>query len=140
MKYFICALDNIYLGIPTGQIQRVMPVTRIQTSVFETENDDVFISIPALLCPKDAACTHSPPHGLVLKSAACSRPGRTILLAPRIDIDLEIPEENIRRLPEAFVGVFSFFRGACFTDDSYKMILILDPEKLAANSMLESKK
>ena len=142
VKYFICALgtpgeaerpqaagqffpsETVNLGIPEERIERIIPVTRLQTNVYETENQDAFISLPALFRQKDA------PHGLVLKpgTAAGKRPGKTILLTPKIDIDLEIPEEDIRRLPEAFTGLFGFFRGACFTGPD--MILILDLNKL----------
>jgi hypothetical protein len=51
-----------------------------------------------------------------------------VLLTPRIDIDLEIAEENIYRLPESFLGQFRYFSGACFNGQN--VILILDPEKL----------
>jgi len=152
VKYFICALgrpagaqsgsdrryvepkvrdslpDTVNLGIPAEQTERIIPLTRLQTGVMESENQEVFISIPVLFRQEDT----SAPHGLVLKSgpAAGKRPGKTILMTPRIDIDLEIPEESIRRLPEAFSGQFPFLRGACFAGQN--MILILDPDKLVS--------
>ena len=149
------------MGIPSEQIQRIIPVTRAQTKVFETENEDAFISIPALFHKKGAATVrpfgpfadrmdsmganapgvvHAAPHALVLKSksAAFNWTGSTMLLSPKIDVELEIPEEKIRALPKAFAGLFSFFRGACFADGSYNMIFILDLEKLITNSITES--
>ena len=125
MKYFICALDTLTLGIPAEQTERIIPVTRVQTSVTENENGQAFISIPALFKQKE----NSAPHGLVLKSA----PSKTVLLTPRIDIDLEIPEESIRPLPETFSGLYPFIRGVFFTGNSEKMILIFDPKKLMEN-------
>ena len=141
MNYFICELDIIYLGVPAEQIRRIIPVTRFQTNVLETENEEAFISVPALFHPKAECTQDNAVHGLILKNGltACDFSGKTILLAPKIDIDMEIPEEKIFRLPEAFTGVFSFLRGAHFTDD-YKMILILDTEKLTANIKPEKTK
>jgi len=132
VKYFICAFGNNLLGIPAEHTQRVIPVTRVQECVFIADNEEAFISIPALFQKKDAARVQETPHGLVLKDSfrINNWPGKIILLSPKIDIDLEIPEEKIRKLPEVFAGVFAFFRGACFQEDSGKMILILDLEKL----------
>ena len=127
VKYFICALGtSAKLGIPAEQTERIIPVSRLQTSVYETENDDAFISIPALFRQKDIAA----PHGLVLKGGRDDGNGKTILLTPKIDIDLEIPEENIHSFPEAFAGLYTFIKGACFSGGSQNVILILDPEKL----------
>ena len=133
MKYFICALDRTNsgstgllgtsgcLGIPAERTERIIPVSRRQTAVYETENDEVYISLPALFGLKDTAA----PHGLVLKQAGEAEK-KTVLLAPKVDIDLEIPEESIHRLPDALAGVFRYFRGAFFSGDS--VIYILDTE------------
>ena len=127
MKYFVCDLyrihgkPNVCLGIPTERTERIIPSDRIQAAVYETENQEAYISLPALFRLEDAAA----PHGLVLKT---SGPVKTVLLAPRIDIDLEISEEDIRRLPEALAEMLVFFRGISFSGE--KAILILDPEKL----------
>ena len=99
MKYFVCALDSIShsptsLGFPAEHTERIIPAGRLQSSVYETENDEVFISIPVLFKLKD----NTAPHGLVLKA---SRFVRTVLLTPKIDVELEIPKENIHPLPEA---------------------------------------
>ena len=140
MNYFICELDIIYLGVPAEQILRIISVSRLQANVLETENEEAFISIPALFNPKAECFKANAVHGLILKNGmAGDFSGKTILLAPKIDIDMEIPDEKICRLPEAFTGVFSFLRGAHFTDD-YKMILILDTEKLTANIKPEKTK
>jgi len=127
VKYFICALGKVNLGIPAGQTERVIPVTRPQTAVYEIENREAYISVPALFRQNNAAA----PHGLVLKTtpAGCER---AILLTPRIDIDLEIPAEDIHRLSEAFTGIFSFVSGVCFSREE-DMILILDTEKIITN-------
>jgi len=128
MRYFICALEKINLGIPAEQTERIIPVSRAQTSVYETGEQGAFISLPALFQQEDTAVF----HGLVLKNrgedSTANALGKTILLMPKIDIDMEIPEDAIHRLPETFVGVFSFFSGAYF--DGENPILILNPQKL----------
>jgi hypothetical protein len=125
LKYFICALDKINVGIPAGQTERIIQVTRVQCAVRETENQEVFISLPVLFQQKDNAA----PHGLVLKSDNTEQSGfKTVLMTPPIDAELEIPEDDIYNLPKALSGVFKFFRGAYCTDQN--VILILDPEKL----------
>ena len=133
MKYFICALDKTnstpasYLGIPTEFAERIIPITRVQTAVYETEDEEAFISLPLLLEQKEAAA----PHGIVLKNSqnASTCPNlKTVLLSPRIDIDMEIPEERIHGLPEILTEKLRYFSGACFNEQS--LILILNPEKL----------
>jgi len=125
-KYFICAIGRINLGIPAQQTERIIQVTRIQDAVCETENQEVFISLPALLRQKD----RSAPHGVVLKPLVSQPPNtaKTTLLTPRIDAELEIPEENIHKLPKAMDGAYRHFRGAYCNDKN--VILILAPEKL----------
>jgi chemotaxis signal transduction protein len=130
LKYFICALDKINLGISADRTERIIPVTRIQRTVCETENQEVFISLPVLLRQKDS----SAPHGIVLKSNnGESSAVKTVLLTPQIDVELEIPEENIHSLPEALGGLFKFFRGAYCTDQN--VILILNSEKLMGDML-----
>jgi len=127
LKYFICALGKINLGIPAQQTERIVSVTRVQDAVCENENQEVFISLPALLRQKDK----SAPHGIVLKSGAGQSPAKTAkttLLTPRIDAEIEIPEEGIHSLPKAMAGTYRHFRGAHCTDKN--VILILAPEKL----------
>ena len=127
MKYFICSADEMNLAIPAERTERVIPVSRSQPSLCETGNNEVFISIPVLLKLKDIAA----PHGIVLKphaSKSADEHAKTVLLVPKIDIDLEIPEEKINMLPDALGGLSRYFRGAFFTDKN--VILVLDPESL----------
>jgi len=128
LKYFICALGGTNLGIPSERTERIISVTRQQETVCETENGEVYISLPALLRQKDRTA----PHGIVLKSGAGgSTPAataKTILLTPKIDAELEIPEDAVRDLPKAMTGVYTHFRGAYCTDKN--IILLLNPEKL----------
>jgi hypothetical protein len=97
----------------------------VQSAVYESENGEMFISLPVLFRLKESAT-----NGVVLKDTSVSKEAapKIILLTPKIDIDLEIPDENIHHLPESFSGQFRYFRGACFNDQN--VILILDPEKL----------
>ena len=128
MKYFICSLGRINLGIPTGQTGRIVSVNRIQDAVCETENQEIFISLPALLGQKDKIA----PHGIVLKTSE-GRTTKTTLLTPKIDSELEIPEEDIRSLPRAMDGAYRHFRGAYCTGTN--IILILNPEKLREDKL-----
>jgi len=123
MKYFICALENkkINLGISAKHTQRIIQAAKIQAVEYEAESKEIFVSLPALLQQKNTDA----PHGIVLKT---EHKKRIVLLTPRIDIDLEIPEENISRLPDAFVGLYGYFRGVCFHKES--LILILNIEKI----------
>jgi hypothetical protein len=147
LNYFICALGKINLGIPAQHTDHIIQTARAQDAVYEKENQEVFISLPALLRQKNCPA----PHGIVLKSAAgaaptdnlppgCGAPpafvapsAKTTLLTPRIDAELEIPEEKIHSLPKAMNGAYRFFRGAYCTDRN--VILILDPEKLVENAL-----
>ena len=125
MKYFICTLETdnnaaVYMGFPAEKTEQIISISRVQTSVCETENRETFISIPVLFQLKDKTT----PHGLVLRN-----PLRTILLTPKINTEMDIPEESIHRLPESLTGMLKFFRGLCF--DGKNLILIFDPDKLA---------
>jgi hypothetical protein len=130
LKYFICALGSalgkINIGIPAEMTERIIAVTRIQGTVRETENQEVFISLPALMRQKETPA----PHGVVLKAPVPeSQPVvKTTLLTPKIDAETEIPEEGIHGLPKAMDGTYKHFRGAYCTGKS--VILILAPEKL----------
>ena len=123
MKYFICAADGMNLAIPAERTERVIPVSRTQTTLCETEDRNIFISLPVLLKLKDSCA----PHGIVLKAGAGEQI-KTVLLVPKIDIDLEIPEESIFKLPEALGDLSVYFKGACFINQN--AFLILDPDKL----------
>jgi len=119
------------LGIPSERTERIISVTRQQEAVCETENGEVYISLPALLRQKDRTA----PHGIVLKSGAgaggpppAGAAMKTILLTPKIDAELEIPEDAVRGLPKAMTGVYMHFKGAYCTDKN--IILLLNPENL----------
>ena len=147
MNYFLCGLDTIQLGIPAEWTERIIPVTRVQTALYETEGQETYISLPVLFRQKDC----NVPHGVVLKDEAVMNSSladdgssagagssvdaggivKTVLLTPRIEKDLEIPEENIHGLPEALNGLLRYFKGACFNGNS--MILILNSKKITEN-------
>ena len=127
MRCFICTLatpvSSIQLGITAEHTERIIPVTRTQAGKYETENGEAFVSLPALFKQEHSGT----PHGVVLKNTGSAL--KTVLLSPRIDIDLEIPKEAIHPLPDTLTGVFRNFSGACF--DKENLILILDTNKLA---------
>jgi len=127
MKYFLCNIDInksnyncTYLGFPSEYIERIIVSERKSLSVFETEGNDSFVSIPMLLKLKE----HITPHGLVLKSPGLVK----ILLTPKIDEELDIPEYEIKDLPKTFAEFFIFFKGVFFIEK--KIIFILDPKKI----------
>ena len=115
MKYFVCALDGICMGIPAEHTERLVSAPQ---SPADTE---VFITLPTVFCLKNTDA----PHGIVLKSDG---PVTTVLLTPKIDIELDIPDEKIHALPQALTGQLQYFSGASFFDNT--MILILNTEKL----------
>jgi len=130
MKYFMCALGAeaqneqasaaVYLCIPTMHAERIIPVTKTQAAESETENDEVFISLPVLFQQKNTVT----PHGIVLRS---DQVPKTVLLTPRIEKDVEIPEESVQRLPGIFAGLSKYFKGIYF--DNQNLFLIVNTEK-----------
>ena len=132
MRYFICNLDHTNpnnpqtcLGIPAEHTERIIPAGQKDMAgseaASEPSGEEVFVSIPALLRLKDPQA----PHGLVLKGGSQKR---TVLLTPKIDVELEIPEEDIHPLPNTLDDFLFYFRGAFFSGP--RVILILDPAKI----------
>ena len=115
MKYFISAADNaaFLLGFPAEQTEQIVPAER---ALALADSASKLISIPALLKLKDTTA----PHGIILKT-------KTVLLTPRINTELEIPQENIYPLPKSFAG-FGFFIGVYFTENN--IIYIVDSENV----------
>ena len=125
MRYFICAFEMIHCGIPAESIEQIIQLSRSQNSLYETVDSDIFISLPALF-----RCSYATPHGLVLKISvsAGSFTRKVTLLTPKIEKDMEIPDENVHRLPQLFSGPFIFFRGVFFNEGN--PVFVLNPEKL----------
>ena len=69
------------------------------------------------------------PHGIVLKPV---NEKKTVLLAPPLDIDLEIPDEDIYTLPKTFNEILRYCKGVCFInkDKNERMVITLDIEKI----------
>jgi hypothetical protein len=136
VKYFVCAADGVHFGIPSEQTERIISLNRVQTGVCETENNEVFISLQALFRLKNS----SDAHGLILKSerhGPHGDPVKTVLLTPKIDIELEIQEENIYELPKSFTGLFEYFKGLCFTEKQDNVIFIINIKKILDTFVLE---
>jgi len=115
-------MGKVNIGIPSERTERIITLNRDQNSICESENGEYFISIPALF-----KLEHCAAHGLVLKST--NGEDRIVLMLPKIDIELEIPDENIYNLPNVLAGNFKYFCGTCFTDN--KPVLILNTNKLS---------
>ena len=129
MKYFICALEKTNIGIPAFGAEKIIPVSRVQDTVYGTGDGMVYISLPVLFLQKD----YTAPHGLVLKPAA-NAALQTVLLTPRIENEMEIPEKEIRSMPGVLTALngrgrmLGFFCGVHFTGGD--IIFILDLNKL----------
>ena len=126
MKYFLCAFGDMYLGIPSALTERVVSAARTASAVFESDGSDVYISLPVLFGRADIPS----PHGLVLKSSVNDK--KVTLLAPSLDIDLEIPDEEIFSVPKVLSGVMRYCKGTGFVkrNSQTRFVLILDSEKL----------
>jgi len=125
MRYFVCAFGMIRFGIPAESTEQIIPLSRTQTSLYETADSNVYVSLSALFKQNFAT-----PHGLVLKLSV-SGGRKIILLTPKIEKDMEIPDDNVHGLPQVFSGPFIFFKGAFF--DGGNPVFILNPEKLSGN-------
>jgi len=122
VKYFICALDKTNIGIPARQTERIISAEGAR----EKEDGEKIISLPELFQLKNCET----PHAVILKrDNGNAYNSKILLLTPRIDAELEIPEDEIRGLPNAMAGVYRHFTGAYCCDT--KVILILNPEKIA---------
>jgi chemotaxis signal transduction protein len=79
------------------------------------------ISLAALCGQKETDA----PHGLVLKSG---RSPAVVLLTPKIQTDMELPDAELRAFPRSLAAFLRYFRGAFL--DASGMILALDPETI----------
>jgi len=113
----------ISFGIPAESTGQIIQQSRVQNTLCDTEGSDVFISLSAMF--KQSFIT---PHGLILKSSV-SGGRKVILLTPKIEKDMEIPEENIHRLPQVLSGIFIFFKGVFFSKEN--PVFIINTEKLS---------
>jgi len=113
----------IRFGIPAESTDHIIQLSKTQNSIFETTDNEVLISLPALF--KQYITT---PHGLVIKFSVSSDDRKITLLTPKIEKDMEIPDENIHHLPQIFLGPFVFFKGVYFNDG--KPVFIINTEKL----------
>jgi hypothetical protein len=130
VKFFICALEEMILGLPSEGTARIISAPRTQTVLYEIEKDELFISLPVLF-RKDSVPA---PQGMVLKGKSGQRP--IVLLVPRIETDIEVPAEEIRLLPALIGEKLSCFTGACFTGGD--LILLVNTENLIKTVQGES--
>lgn len=132
MRYFICTLETLTLGVPADKTERIIAAPQTLETVYEEKDGDVFISLPAFLGKKGKKEEENLDHGIVFKEKAGT--GQWVLLLPRIDRDLEIPQEQIRSLPNLLRSRLSCFSGAYFTESSAQgLILLLDTEQVASH-------
>ena len=132
MKYFTCTLENIQIGILGKKTERIIQSTRTSNTEFDEQtmkNDEVevFVSLPELFMIGDAAT----PHTIVLKSSLVPSKGikvKVFLLTPRIENELEIPEESIQQLPKALADLHGYSNGIYFNNQT--MTFILNIEKV----------
>ena len=122
MRCFICTFNMIKFGIPADAAKQIIQFSRVQNSMIEKENNEVFISIPALF--KQYSEEY---HGLILKMDV-SEVKKIILLTPKIEMEIEIPDNSIHSLPKLFSGPFIYFNGVFFNDNN--PVFIINTEKL----------
>jgi chemotaxis signal transduction protein len=115
MRYFICAFDELHIGIPAECAERIIPLDEADSS------QTAYISLAGLCGQKEPES----PHGLVLKTKDSPA---LVLRTPKIKTDMELPEEGIRELPRVFAGILRYFRGVYM--DASRMILVLDPQTI----------
>jgi hypothetical protein len=120
MKYFMCVLDGMVLGIPSAAVARIIPAPRTQDVLCEIQEGELFISLPILFDKNSVTA----PHGIILREGK----KQTILLAPRIETDIDIPEEKIETLPALIGERLSWLNGAYFTKST--LVLLLDTVNL----------
>ncbi|MDR2072624.1 MAG: hypothetical protein LBP60_04225 [Spirochaetaceae bacterium] len=130
MKCFICSLDEITLGIPSKPIAQIISAPRVQDALFASENGEGYISLPVLFQKESVPA----PHGIRLKDRGNG--GSLVLLVPRIDTDMEIPEEEIRSLPDLVEKKLPCFSGVFFSEKG--PVLVVDTEKLGALPVLKA--
>jgi len=123
MRYFVCSLGTINSAIPSAWAARIIPITREQSGVYASEDQKTFISLAALFRLQGI----SGEYGVILKSGADGGNER-ILLTPKIDQEVELPEESIHRLPEIMEDSFRFCRGVSFAGSG--ALYVLDMEKI----------
>ena len=135
MKYFICTLDKIQIGIMAQKTERIIMSPRTMSSVFETQtiNDgetEVFVSLPGLFLLQDSAA----PHTIVLKTslpASTDIKVKIFLLTPQIENEIDIPEENIHQLPQALADLHGYSKGVYFHNHTIQtMTIILNIDKI----------
>jgi len=112
----------IRFGIPAEYTEKIIQLSREQNSIFETADNNIFVSLPALFRQ-----SYSTLHGLIMKLSD-SKNQKIILLTPKIEKEIEIPDGCIHRLPDMFSGPFVFFMGVFFSDEN--PVFIFNPEKI----------
>ena len=134
MKYFVCTLNNIQIGIMAHKTEKIIQSIHTMNCAFETQTTnngelEIFVSLPALFLLKDTIT----PHTVVLKTCAISSLDQKVkifLLTTRIENEVEIPEESIHPLPLALADLYGYSKGIYFTNEAAEnMILILNIEK-----------
>jgi len=118
----------IRFGIPAESTERIIQLSRTQNSPCEIADNDVYISLPLMFRQNMTTdAKQMTQHGLILKLKV-SQGKKITLLAPKIEKDMEIPEDSIHGLPTLLSGPFIYFKGVFFNEE--KPVFILNPEKL----------
>ena len=132
MNYFICTIEKFKVGIPASFTERIIPSNRDQKTIIEITDSEIggqmrFISIPLILNIQNVPV----PHGIIIKSAVLGfkKPCKTVFLLPPIETSIDIPDHDIKLLPESFGTFYGYFSGVCFSGKD--MILLLNPKAIA---------
>ena len=121
MRYFICSLKEIFLGISAEQTEQIIQLNDVQNI------DQKAGAILSCISPAELFKLNdiNNLHGLILKS--CSQE-KTIIAVPKIETDLDIPDEKIQKLPQILCTLLWFIKG-CYFNES-KLILIINEKDI----------
>ncbi|MFP3089981.1 hypothetical protein LQZ21_06595 [Treponema sp. TIM-1] len=141
MRYFLCPVEQFFLGVPEDAVAAIMIYSEgVTKTVSRYEGGDTFFSLPHFFGLADRTVR----HGIILKSSkpgasqnngAASEPeegARNILLVSSVEREADVPPEEIYSLPELLLasGHLSFFTGIAF--ERSLMIALIDPAALIA--------
>jgi len=148
MRVFICSYSWFSLAIPMDHVSSIFLHSEnlIHKFDFNTENNNILISLPLLLDCPDANIQ----HGIILKddnNNNDSIENKVILFSTAVESEKDISTEKIYPLPKIlgvmqfsliFNGIFFNNRSGASEDKNLKeLILLLNPHQLVKNIQKE---
>ncbi|MDR1956171.1 MAG: hypothetical protein LBQ30_04880 [Treponema sp.] len=143
MKHFVCAFEDILLGIPVAVVAEIIQVPwKVQEMIaVNPPTGEVFCSLPWFFGRADLPA----PHGVRFKPLAYPETlfrainayGGTegsgiVIITTSIETELDIPDAAIRQLP-GFMGKLPFLKGVSFSGPT--MTAFIDPVALVSRML-----